>query len=127
MFQGPNGYVSPRLVPDKTWAPTWNYILVRVTATVTFRPDQNDTALRRLVAKMEAGRADAWSVDEMGERYARIAGHITAFDADVTSIKATFKLGQDEKPAMFEGMLAGLEQPELLRWMRRFATPRAES
>ena len=127
LFQGPQAYVSPRLVPDKTWAPTWNYILVRVTAKVTFRPEQNDAALRRLVAKMEAGHADAWSIEEMGERYARIAGHITAFDADVTSVKATFKLSQDEKPAMFESMLAGLDQPELLHWMRRFAAQRSDS
>jgi transcriptional regulator len=127
LFQGPQGYVSPRLVPDRTWAPTWNYILLRVTADVTFRPDQNDTALRRLVAKMEAGHAAAWSVEEMGERYARIAAHITAFHADVTSVKATFKLSQDEKPAMFASMLEGLEQPELVHWMHRFATSRAKA
>jgi len=127
LFQGPHGYVSPRLVPDRTWAPTWNYILVRVSAEVKFRPDQNDSALRRLVAKMEAGHADAWSVEEMGERYARISGHVVAFDANVTSIHATFKLGQDEKPGMYESMLAGLDQPDLQHWMRRFRAPGRES
>jgi transcriptional regulator len=127
LFHGPQGYVSPRLVPDRTWAPTWNYILVRVSAEVKFRPDQNDAALRRLVATMEAGHPDAWSVEQMGERYERISGHVIAFDATVTSVHATFKLGQDEKPLMFESMLAGLDQPELKHWMRRFRAPRPES
>jgi transcriptional regulator len=127
LFHGPQGYVSPRLVPDKTWAPTWNYIVVRVSAEVKFRPEQNDAALRRLVAQMEKGHADAWSVEQMGERYDRISGHVIAFDAIVTSIHATFKLGQDEKPLMFEAMLEGLHQPELQDWMRRFRSPAQDS
>jgi len=122
LFQGPHGYVSPTLVPDRSWAPTWNYALVRVNAVVRIRPDQNDRALRQLVAAMEAGKEDAWAVDELGERYERLSRHITAFDAEVTSVEATFKLGQEEKPVMFESMLAGLNNPDLERWMRRFRT-----
>lgn len=120
LFHGPHAYVSPTLVPDRSWAPTWNYALVRVNAEVHIRPDQNDRALRELVARMETGKDDAWAVEELGERYQRLSQHITAFHADVTSVEATFKLGQEEKPVMFESMLAGLNHPELERWMRRF-------
>jgi len=121
LFQGPHGYLSPTLVPDRTWAPTWNYILLRVHAEVTFRPENNDSALRRLVAAMEAGRENAWSVEEMGERYHKLSQYIVAFDATVQSVDATFKLSQDEKPVMFQNILSGLGHPELERWMRRFA------
>jgi transcriptional regulator len=120
LFQGPHSYVSPTLVPDRSWAPTWNYALVRVNAVVHFRPDQNDNALRQLVACMEAGKEDAWAVEELGERYQQLSRHITAFHAEVTSVEATFKLGQEEKPVMFESMLEGLNHPELERWMQRF-------
>jgi len=123
LFQGPQGYISPRLLPDRNWAPTWNYALVRVTADVRFRPDLNDTALRRLVAVMEAGQPGAWSVEELGERYPRMAQRIVAFDADVVSVDATFKLGQDERPQNFQSILDGLENAELAEWMRRFNPP----
>jgi transcriptional regulator len=70
---------------------------------------------------MEVGRDNAWRVEDMGERYQNLAGHITAFDAAVRSVDATFKLGQDEKPVIFENILSGLDHPELEKWMRRFA------
>jgi transcriptional regulator len=120
IFQGPHGYVSPTLVPDRSWAPTWNYAVVRVNARVRFRPELNDTALRQLVARMEAGRADAWQVEEMGERYRRLSLHVTAFHAEVASVEATFKLGQEEKPLMFDSIIAGLDNPGLVEWMQRF-------
>lgn len=120
LFLGPHGYVSPRLLSDRQWAPTWNYAVAWVEADVRFRPDKNDRALRRLVAHLEGERPDAWSVEQMGERYARLAQRIIAFDAEVGSIDATFKLGQDEQPGAFDEILAGLESAELCKWMRRF-------
>lgn len=123
LFQGPHGYVSPRLLEDRSWGPTWNYAVARVEADVVFRPDGLDAALRRLVAKLEAGRPDAWSIAELGERYAPMARRIIAFDAEVRAVDATFKLGQDEKPDVFRQLVAGLESAELRAWMRRFSGP----
>ncbi len=120
LFQGPNGYISPRYVPDRDWAPTWNYALVRVHAELEFHPDKNDAALKRLVAYMEAGHKNAWSVEEMGERYEKLSHHVIAFDARVTSIDARFKLGQDERRNVFDSILNHLDQPDLVDWMRRF-------
>ncbi len=120
LFHGPHHYISPTLVPDRNWAPTWNYALLRVTARVEFAPQKNDYALRRLVEKMEAGRPDAWSVEELGARYDKLSQHIVAFDAQVTDVDATFKLGQDEKPEMFDSIQAGVGHAELRQWMLRF-------
>jgi transcriptional regulator len=121
LFLGPHGYVSPRLLNKRSWAPTWNYAIARVEADVTFRPERLDYALRRLVGKLESGKSGAWSIEELGARYASLAQRIVAFDAEVRAVDATFKLGQDEQPDVFREILSGLESRELCEWMLRFA------
>jgi transcriptional regulator len=121
LFLGPHGYVSPRLLDDRSWGPTWNYAVVRVEADVEFRPDQLDEALQRLVRRLETGHSDAWSVDELGDRYEPMSRRIVAFDAEVRAVDATFKLGQDEQPDVFRQIVAGLESPDLRAWMQRFS------
>lgn len=121
VFLGPHGYVSPRLLDDRSWGPTWNYAVARVEADVVFRPGKLDEALRRLVDHLEAGRPDAWSAEELGERYGPMSRRIIAFDAEVRAVDATFKLGQDEQPDIFRQLIAGLESPDLRAWMQRFA------
>lgn len=121
LFLGPHGYISPRLLDDPTWAPTWNYAVARVEADVVFRPEKLDQALRRLVARLEAGQPDAWSVEKLGERYASLSRRIVAFDAEVRGVDATFKLGQDEKPEVFRQIVAGVDSAELRAWMQRFS------
>ncbi len=119
LFQGPHGYISPRFVPDRNWGPTWNYALVRVHAELEFQPDRNDEALERLVDRLETGHSDAWSIDELGERYTRMRNHIVAFEARVQAVDARFKLGQDERPEVLASILEKVDNPELVAWMRR--------
>lgn len=121
LFQGPHGYLSPRLLSNRSWAPTWNYAVARVEADVSFQPDKLESALRRLVARLENGKPGAWSIEELGTRYASLARRIVAFEAAVRSVDATFKLGQDERPDVFREILSGLESRELCEWMLRFA------
>jgi transcriptional regulator len=125
LFQGPQGYISPSWISDRTWAPTWNYAVIRIEADITFLPNDADRALDQLVAKMEADRPNAWSIEEMGERYDRLKPAIIAFHAEVRSLRARFKLGQDERPAVLAEILAGSDDPELERWMRRMNPGRA--
>lgn len=120
LFLGPNGYVSPGLLADRSWAPTWNYAILCIEAEVKFNPDLNDTALRSLVSTLESGKNNAWSVDELGERYNQLSSRIIAFQAEVRSVDATFKLGQDEKPGVFRQILDGLDSAPLRKWMQRF-------
>ncbi len=101
LFQGPQVYMSPSWVSDRTWAPTWNYAVIRIEADVSFRPELTELALGELVRKMEAGRPQAWSIAEMGERYARLRTAIIPFEAQVRHVDPRFKLGQDERPAVF--------------------------
>jgi transcriptional regulator len=126
LFQGPQGYISPRLVSKPDWAPTWNYTVVRFEVTVAFAPEETDAAVRCLAGHLERDRRDPWRVEEMGSRYGQLRQHIIAFRARVHATHATFKLGQDEDAGTFEDIVAGLGDAPLASWMlqQRNVTPR---
>ena len=124
VFTGAHGYISPSWLSDRTQAPTWNYETVQLDIQVEF--DDSDAAtelaLNRLVDHMEQGRPQAWSVADMGARYAKLAPHVVAFRAYVVDAYAKFKLGQNERPGDWIEILAGLErtrQQSLLDAMQR--------
>jgi transcriptional regulator len=110
---------------DRTWGPTWNYAVIRIEADVSFNPGLTELALGELVRKMEAGRPQAWSITDMGERYARLRTAIIPFEAQIRRIDPRFKLGQDERPAVLHELLAHCPDAELRRWMQRMNARRA--
>lgn len=113
-FLGPHGYISPSWISDRTWAPTWNFAQVQFEVVLEFFGAPEDIAahLRELVDRMEHGREKAWSVDEMGERFSRLARGIIGFRARVVRQEARFKLGQDERAEVFAQILEKLS-PDL--------------
>lgn len=119
LFQGPQGYVAPRLVGNPTWGPTWNYAVARFDVRVEFVPDEIDAALEQLAAHLEAGNDDPWTPGRMGERYGVLREHIIAFRAHVEHVDATFKLGQDETAETFGEIIERHDDPALVEWMRR--------
>jgi transcriptional regulator len=119
LFQGPHAYISPSWISNRTWAPTWNYAVIRIEADVRFVADGADAVLERLVDKMERGRPGAWSIDEMGARYARLRTGIVAFEAEIRTLRPRFKLGQEETPAVLGEILAHTGDEGLNAWMRR--------
>ena len=90
LFNGPQGYMSPSWVSDRTWAPTWNYAVVQYLVTVEFdeTPARLDAHLHDLVDAMERGRPKAWHPSEMGERYEKLRRMIVPFDAKVIEQRA---------------------------------------
>lgn len=102
LFQGEQGYVSPRLVSKPAWGPTWNYAVARFETEVTFVPEETRSAVERLAAHLEGTGAGAWTIAEMGARVLPMLEQITAFRARVISEQVTFKLGQDESAQTFE-------------------------
>ena len=121
LFLGAEGYISPKLVSQPQWAPTWNYEVARFAVEVEFAPDTNDEALDRLIAHMEGDTPERWNTAAMGERYAPMLEHIIAFRAAVLSCDATFKLGQDERPESFAQILAGHQDAALVAAMKAAA------
>jgi transcriptional regulator len=83
-------------------------------------PEENDAALRQLVTFMETDRRVPWTVEKMGDRYARMLPHIVAFRAHVRTASGRFKLGQDESRTSFAEIIGALADPQLRRWMEEF-------
>ncbi len=126
LVMGPQAYVSPSWLDDRTQAPSWNYAAVVFELDVRVSSEAADirAELEALTVQMESGRPRAWSLDEMGERYARLASGVVALRGSVLEMCATFKLGQDEARHDFVQLLAGLEaggEHALVGWMRDFA------
>jgi len=112
VFQGAHGYISPSWLTDRTQAPTWNYETVHFEIDVEFddSAEATEAALTQLVDHMERGRPNAWSVADMGARYATRAPVVVAFRARVISTYAKFKLGQNEREGDLSEILTGLER-----------------
>jgi len=128
VFLGAHGYISPSWLTDRTQAPTWNYETLHFEIDVEFddSAEATETALTQLVDHMERGRPNAWSVADMGARYATLAPAVVAFRARVISTYAKFKLGQNERHGDLSEILMGLErtkQQPLLDAMMRVASP----
>ena len=124
LFMGPNGYVSPSWMADRTQAPSWNYASLQITARVRLIDDAAGVraSLDALIAANEAGRDNAWSAVEMGERLAGLSRGVVAFQADVQAIRPMFKLSQDDRDDVYADILRGLEADgadDLAGWVRR--------
>ena len=109
-FMGTNGYISPSWMSDRTQAPTWNYETVHFEVEVEFdpTPEAIHYALERLVTHMEAGRPGEWRIQDMRERYHRLANAVMPFKARILATQGKFKLGQNERMDVYRDILSGL-------------------
>jgi transcriptional regulator len=120
LFSGPDAYVSPEHAGRRDWAPTWNYAQVKVGAEIAFDEALTETSLKVLIDAMETGRAEPWSVEELGPRYQGMLTRIIGFRARVTALSGKFKLGQDEDDATLHAILGALPDAQSVAWMKRF-------
>ena len=123
LFMGAHAYISPSWMADRTQAATWNYAGAAFDCALSLIDDAAgiEDALRELIDAMEAGRPNAWSLDDMGERAARLSRGVVAFRADIIEVQAAFKLGQDERDQEYAEIIKGLEdagEHELVAAMR---------
>ena len=122
LCMGPQGYISPELVSNPTWGPTWNYAVARFEVDVEFVPEETGAALSRLAQALEGDSPGAWTPQRMGTRYEQLKTRIVAFRAHVRETHARFKLGQDESEETFAEILQGLADSDLAAWMGRTRT-----
>jgi transcriptional regulator len=120
LFMGPQGYVSPELVSQPGWAPTWNYASAQFDVDIELRPQENERALEQLVYWMERDRQAPWTTAKVGARYHSMVQRIVAFRAHVRRARGRFKLGQDETPRTRAELHEKLNDPDLVRWMKLF-------
>jgi acetyl esterase len=126
---GPHGAISPSWFRDRTRAPTWNYASAVFEVEVELRDSRADAdaLLERLVAQVEAGNPAPWRIAEVGARYEQLVTGVVGFHAHVREVRATFKLGQDERDDVFHDILQALDirgEAGLAGWMRRFGDTR---
>jgi transcriptional regulator len=116
LSMGPQGYISPRLVSNLTWGPTWNYAVCRFETDVQFVPEETGDAVWKLAEALEGG---SWTPARMGDRYDQLKQRIIAFRAFVREEHPRFKLGQDENDIAFSEIVERLENQDLAEWMVR--------
>jgi len=52
LVNGPQAYISPELLSNPTWVPTWNYAAATVQVDVVFVPEETGESIERLTERM---------------------------------------------------------------------------
>ncbi len=122
-----DGYVSPGWYPSKEEhgrvVPTWNYVTVAVHGTVEVHDDPAWVLglVRELSDHHEDGRDRPWSVDDApAEFIAKQAKAIVGVELRIERVEGAGKLSQNRPAPDREGVLAGLDDDELVAAMRRW-------
>ncbi|RIJ27170.1 FMN-binding negative transcriptional regulator [Henriciella mobilis] len=118
LFLGANAYIPPGWVSQTDWAPTWNFLSLKIEA-ASMQVDEALTkpAVEALVRHMEARAGSGWTVDRIGPRYETLLAGITGFRAPISKIEPRFKLGQDESETVHDEIKRGLGDHPLADWM----------
>ena len=121
-FMGPHAYMTPRVYPDLTRVPTWNYLMVHCTvkATIIDTFDDKDRLLKHLIADHDPAYADQWR--GLGEEYQhKMMGGIVAFELKVLEMQCKIKINQhrpEAHAAMRAAYVAGNDNERALaQWM----------
>ena len=123
-FMGPQAYLSPKVYPDLTRVPTWNYLAVhaQVHATLVEEPQAKDRLLKQLIHDHEPSYATQWR--GLSDDYQhKMLNAIVAFELCVTSLQCQLKLNQ-HRPESHAAMHAAYKQgsPDaqvLAQWMEK--------
>lgn len=112
LISGPNGYMSPSRLRDRTQAPSWLYASVQFDVRFEFHAGDNatDAELHGASDAMERAHGGDWRTDEMGARYRSLRRGVAAFSAHVRGASVKFKLAQDERDDVCADIIRGLEQ-----------------
>ncbi len=98
--QGPHGYVSPDWYEIDDQVPTWNYIAIHLTGTLTPMPDDAlPDLLARQSAFFEAALAPKpeWRMDKLSPKIAtKLMRQIRPYRLTIREIDSTWKLSQNK-------------------------------
>ena len=96
VFKGPDTYISPSVYTTKQ-LPTWNYIIVHITGTITLINDA-EAAKKTMVemTKFLEGPDQKFVLEMDNNRMNRAVNYIQAFDIAITHWDGKLKLSQDK-------------------------------
>ena len=121
-FLGPHAYLSPKIYPELTRVPSWNYLAAHctVSARLIEDPAAKDGLLKKLIGDHEPPYAAQWRA--LGEEFAhKMLAGIVAFELEVVDLQCKLKLNQ-HRPESHAALKAGYargnhHERELARWM----------
>jgi transcriptional regulator len=125
VFSGPHSYVSPSLYTNPQSVPTWNYIAIHASGTLTLVEDAEgkEVLLNHLMAVHEPAYAKQWS--SLPESYRTpMLKNIVGFRIPIAQIEGKFKLSQNRPDADRRNVQAAHaegspDEQALAAWMQR--------
>ncbi|MFT8803316.1 MULTISPECIES: FMN-binding negative transcriptional regulator [Gluconobacter] len=120
LFCGPESYITPNLLTDRSWIPTWNYARLFVSGQITFCPELTQSSLEILIQEMEHNEPSPWSMEEAENRIEGLKEHIIGFCVENLTLHPMFKLGQDEREDIFSQIIKNHGNNKLTEWMNNF-------
>ncbi len=115
VFQGPQHYVTPGWYQTKQETgkvvPTWNYVMVQAHGRITIHDNTTFLAdqTRALTDEHEAGRKNAWSVDDAPEAFiAAQMRAIVGIEVEITRLIGKWKVSQNRAVTDRQGVVTGL-------------------
>lgn len=127
IFAGPHSYVSPTLYTQALSVPTWNYIAIHASGSLSLVEDDagKEALLAELIAIHEPAFLHRWRAMPEGFRRTMLAG-IVGFRIPIDRIEGKFKLSQnrtaEERRNVHTAHSAGTaDQRALASWMERLA------
>jgi transcriptional regulator len=96
VFKGPDAYISPSIYTTKQ-LPTWNYIIVHITGTVTLinDPEAAKETMIEMTKFLEQPN-QKFILEKENKAMQRSVNYIQAFDITITNWEGKFKLSQDK-------------------------------
>ena len=125
IFLGPHAYISPSWYVDRATAPTWNYVAVHCYGRVRVHSEvETRRNIERLIAVVEAGRPDPWSMSDLTEEDVQeLLRNVVSFEIALSRVEGKFKLSQGDTQEHIRAAVAALEREgstALAAYMRRF-------
>jgi len=117
LFLGPHAYIPPGWISKPGWAPTWNFLSLKVSGCITLDDGLTEEAVRALVAHMETRAGSDWRVEQMGPRFHGLLRGIIGFRMRIDTLQPRFKTGQDETETSHAEIHAHLDGHALQDWM----------
>ncbi len=117
LFLGPHAYIPPGWISKPGWAPTWNFVSLKVTGQIALDDALTEPAVRALTAHMETRAGSDWTVEQVGPRFEGLLKGIIGFLMQIETLQPRFKIGQDETRASHAEIHAHLSGHPLQSWM----------
>lgn len=96
IFRGPDAYISPSIYTT-TQLPTWNFIFVHLTGTITLINDKEEAKMTMIaMTEFLEGKEQKYVLEPNNKRMEGAINYIQAFEIEITHWEGKFKLSQDK-------------------------------